>query len=171
LLQIKINIKQQQIMAGINKVILVGNLGKDPEIRALESGVKVAQFSMATTESYKDNSGNWQDQTEWHNIVMWRYLAERAEKQLHKGSQIYLEGKIRTRQWTDKENNTRYTTEIIADKFMMLGKREGQGGNYPPPPTADDAPSGQTTQAKTTTSSVNEPEITSKTEAEDDLPF
>ncbi len=160
-------------MAGINRVILVGNLGKDPEIRALESGVKVAQFSMATTESYKDNSGNWQDQTEWHNIVMWRFLAERAEKQLHKGSQIYLEGKIRTRQWTDKENNTRYTTEIIADKFMMLGKRDGQGGNYTPPPTADDAPETTSKQQNQNSSSVaKEPEIkTSKTEAEDDLPF
>ena len=158
-------------MAGINRVILVGNLGRDPEIRALESGVKVAQFSMATTESYKDSSGNWQDQTEWHNIVMWRYLAERAEKQLHKGSQIYLEGKIRTRQWTDKDNNTRYTTEIVADKFIMLGKREGQGGNYPPPPSVEDAPSNLGSKVNESPSKTSEPEITSKAEAEDDLPF
>lgn len=158
-------------MAGINKVILVGNLGKDPEIRTLESGVKVAQFSIATTESYKDNSGNWQDQTEWHNIVMWRYLAERAEKQLNKGSQIYLEGKIKTRQWTDKENNTRYTTEIVADKYMMLGKRESQGGSYPPPPASEDGPSAKIPQATNAPSAVKEPEITPKAEAEDDLPF
>ena len=157
-------------MAGINKVILVGNLGKDPEIRALESGIKVAQFSMATTESYKDNSGNWQDKTEWHNIVAWRYLAEKAESQLHKGSQVYLEGKITTRQWTDKDNNTRYTTEIIADKLMALGKREGGGsGNYAPAPSLENAPSEKTFENKTT--KVEEPNVAPKQEAEDDLPF
>jgi single-strand DNA-binding protein len=155
-------------MAGINKVILVGNLGKDPEVRALESGIKVAQFSMATTESYKDNSGNWQDKTEWHNIVAWRYLAEKAENQLHKGSQVYVEGKITTRQWTDKDNNTRYTTEIVADKLMALGKREGGGGNFPPPPSLENAPAAKTSNAN---SNVEEPSITPKQEAEDDLPF
>ncbi len=155
-------------MAGINKVILVGNLGKDPEVRALESGVKVAQFSMATTESYKDNSGNWQDKTEWHNIVAWRWLAEKAESQFHKGSQVYVEGKITTRQWTDKENNTRYTTEIIADKMMALGKREGGGGNFPPPPSLENAPTATTTKSE---SKVEEPNITPKQEPEDDLPF
>ena len=155
-------------MAGINKVILVGNLGKDPEVRALESGVKVAQFSMATTESYKDNSGNWQDKTEWHNIVVWRYLAEKAESQLHKGSQVYIEGKITTRQWTDKDNNTRYTTEIIADKLMALGKREGGGsGNYPPPPSLENAPA----KPAANTTKAEEPNIAPKQEAEDDLPF
>lgn len=154
-------------MAGINKVILVGNLGKDPEVRALESGIKVAQFSMATTESYKDNSGNWQDKTEWHNIVAWRYLAEKAETQLHKGSQVYVEGKITTRQWTDKDNNTRYTTEIVADKLMALGKREGGGGNFPPPPSLENAPAAKSTS----TTTAEEPTITPKQEAEDDLPF
>jgi len=155
-------------MAGINKVILVGNLGKDPEVRALESGVKVAQFSMATTESYKDNSGNWQDKTEWHNIVVWRYLAEKAESQLHKGSQVYIEGKITTRQWTDKDNNTRYTTEIIADKLMALGKREGGGsGNYPPPPSLENAPA----KPAANTTKAEEPNIAPKQDAEDDLPF
>lgn len=112
-------------MAGINKVILIGNLGKDPEIRSLDNGVKVASFSLATTESFKNKEGQKIDQTEWHNIVMWRGLAEIAEKFLKKGSQIYLEGKIRTRSWDDKEGNKRYTTEIIADTFTMLGaKRE-----------------------------------------------
>ena len=155
-------------MAGINKVILVGNLGKDPEVRALESGIKVAQFSMATTESYKDNSGNWQDKTEWHNIVAWRYLAEKAESQLHKGSQVYIEGKITTRQWTDKDNNTRYTTEIIADKLMALGKREGGGsGNYPPPPSLENAPA----KPAANTTKAEEPNIAPKQETEDDLPF
>ncbi len=156
-------------MAGINKAILVGNLGKDPEIRTLESGVKVAQFSLATTESYKDSAGNWQDKTEWHNIVMWRFLAERAEKYLHKGSQVYIEGKITNRQYQDKEGNTRYISEIVAEKFMMLGKREGGGGSFPPPPTAEDAPPEvKTTQAKS--SQVSEPEDISA-EPTDDLPF
>ena len=112
-------------MAGINKVILIGNLGKDPEVRSLESGTKVASFSLATTESYKNKEGQKVEQTEWHNIVMWRGLAEVAEKYLRKGAQIYLEGKIRTRTWDDKEGNKRYITEIIADTFTMLGsKRE-----------------------------------------------
>jgi len=111
-------------MGGVNKVILVGNLGKDPEVRSLESGTKVASFSLATSESYKNKDGQKVDQTEWHNVVMWRGLAEVAEKYLKKGSQIYLEGKIRTRTWDDKEGNKRYTTEIIADTFTMLGKRD-----------------------------------------------
>lgn len=114
-------------MAGINKAILVGNLGKDPEIRSLETGVKVASFSLATNESYKNKEGQRVEQTEWHNIVMWRGLAEVAEKYLKKGSQIYLEGKIRSRTWDDKEGNKRATTEIIADTFTMLGaKKEGE---------------------------------------------
>jgi single-strand DNA-binding protein len=162
-------------MAGINKVILVGNLGRDPEIRSLESGVKVAQFSLATTESYKDSAGNWQDKTEWHNIVMWRYLAEKAEKFLHKGAQIYLEGKITNRQWQDKDGNTRYTTEIVADKFIMLGKREGgQSGNYPPPPSAADAPpaAGKSNVAEPqNTVPDDNPETAPSAQVDDDLPF
>ena len=113
-------------MAGINKVILIGNLGKDPEIRSLESGVKVASFSLATTESYKNKEGQRVDQTEWHNIVLWRGLAEVAEKFLKKGSQIYVEGKIRSRTWDDKEGNKRYTTEIIGDNFTMLGGKRDE---------------------------------------------
>ncbi len=113
-------------MAGVNKVLLIGNLGKDPEVRSLESGAKVASFSLATTESYKNKDGQKVDQTEWHNIVMWRGLAEVAEKYLKKGSQIYLEGKIRSRSWDDKEGNKRYTTEIIADTFTMLGSKRDE---------------------------------------------
>ena len=108
-------------MAGVNKVILVGNLGKDPEVRYLDSGVAVANFSLATTESYKNKEGEKVNQTEWHNIVVWRGLAEVAEKWLKKGSSVYIEGKIRTRKWEDKEGNTRYTTEILADNMTMLG--------------------------------------------------
>lgn len=110
-------------MAGVNKVILVGNLGKDPEIRYLDGGVAVANFPLATSESYKDKAGNRVDQTEWHNVVLWRGLAEVTEKYLKKGSQVYIEGKIRSRSWDDKEGVKRYTTEIVADTMTMLGGR------------------------------------------------
>ena len=112
-------------MSGVNKVILVGNLGKDPEVRYLEGGTAVANFTIATSETYKDrNSGERKTQTEWHNIVLWRGLAEVAEKYLKKGNQVYIEGKIRTRSWEDKDGNTRYTTEIVGDNMTMLGRRE-----------------------------------------------
>jgi len=111
-------------MAGVNKVILIGNLGKDPEVRHLEGGAAVANFPLATTETFKDKNGNRQEQTEWHNIVVWRGLAEVAEKYLKKGMTIYLEGKLRTRSWDDKEGNKRYTTEVVGDSFTMLSKRD-----------------------------------------------
>jgi len=114
-------------MAGVNKVILVGNLGQDPEVRYLDNGVAVANFSLATTENYKNKQGERVSQTEWHNIVLWRGLAEVAEKFLKKGSSIYVEGKIRNRKWEDKEGNTRYNTEILADNMTMLGGRPSQG--------------------------------------------
>ena len=114
-------------MAGVNKVILVGNLGKDPEVRHLESGTVVASFSLATSETYKDKSGQKVTQTEWHNIVLWRGLAEIAEKFLKKGSQVYIEGKLRTRSWQDQNSNTRYTTEVIGDSMTMLGGKPGEG--------------------------------------------
>ena len=107
-------------MAGVNKVILVGNLGKDPEVRDLEGGASVANFPLATSESYKDKNGNKVEHTEWHNIVVWRGLAEIARKYLKKGSTICVEGKIRTRSW-EKDGSKRYTTEIIAENFTMLG--------------------------------------------------
>ena len=110
-------------MSGVNKVILIGNLGKDPEVRYLDSGVAVANFSLATTENYKNKQGEKVSQTEWHNIVLWRGLAEVAEKWLKKGSSVYIEGKIRTNKWEDKEGNTRYNTEILADNMTMLGKK------------------------------------------------
>ena len=118
-------------MAGINKVILVGNLGKDPDVRHLENGTKVASFSLATSESYKNKEGQKVDSTEWHNIVVWRNLAEIAEKYLKKGNTIYLEGKIRSRSWTDKENIKRYTTEIVADNFVMLGGKKDNNSSEP----------------------------------------
>lgn len=109
-------------MSGINKVILVGHLGKDPEVRHLDNNVTVASFPLATSETY-NKDGKRIEQTEWHNIVMWRGLAEIAEKFLHKGKLVYIEGKIRTRSYEDKENVKRYTTEIVADNFTMLGRK------------------------------------------------
>ena len=112
-------------MAGVNKVILIGNLGKDPEVRHLDNGVAVANFSLATTESYTNKQGDRVNQTEWHNIVLWRGLADIAERYLKKGNSVYIEGKISTRKWEDKEGNARYSTDIIADKMTMLGAKQG----------------------------------------------
>ena len=127
-------------MAGVNKVILVGNLGKDPEVKYLDSGVAVANFSLATSESYKNKEGERVNQTEWHNIVLWRGLAEVAEKWLKKGSSVYIEGKIKTRKWEDKDGNTRYNTEILADNMTMLGGKKDSQENpiNPPQETASD---------------------------------
>ncbi len=111
-------------MAGINKAILIGNLGKDPEIKYFEGNIAKVTFSLATSDSYKDKSGNRVEQTEWHNIVLWRSLAETAEKILKKGMQIYIEGKIQTRQWADKDGNKRNITEIVGDTFTILQKRD-----------------------------------------------
>jgi len=107
----------------INKVILVGNVGKDPEVRYLENGVAVCNFPFATSETYKNKNGEKVTTTEWHNIVLWRSLAEIAEKYVKKGSQLYIEGKIRSRSWDDKEGNKRYITEIIGNNMQMLGKK------------------------------------------------
>ena len=130
-------------MAGVNKVILVGNLGKDPEVRYLDNGVAVANFSLATTENYKNKEGERVSQTEWHNIVLWRGLAEVAEKWLKKGSSVYVEGKIRTRKWEDKEGNTRYSTEILGDNMTMLGGKptsESPAESVPSSDKKDDLP-------------------------------
>ena len=110
-------------MSGVNKVILIGNLGKDPEVKYLESGVAVANITLATTENYKNKEGEKVSQTVWHDIVLWRGLAEIAEKYLKKGSSVYIEGKIRNRKWEDKEGITRYKNEILADNMTMLGSR------------------------------------------------
>ncbi len=142
-------------MAGVNKVILIGNLGKDPEVRYLEGGTAVAKFTLATSENYKDKtSGERKTLTEWHNIVVWRGLAEVAEKYLKKGSQIYIEGKLRSRQWQDKDGVNRYTTEIVADTLQMIGKKDDTSGN-----------------AQNQSSSTSSPEIEQNNNFEDDLPF
>tara|TARA_B100001769_G_C22039569_1_gene558688 strand:+ start:410 stop:793 length:384 start_codon:yes stop_codon:yes gene_type:complete len=113
-------------VSGVNKVILIGNLGKDPEVRYLDNGVAVANLSLATSENYKNKDGEKVTQTEWHDIVLWRGLAEVAEKYLKKGSSVYIEGKLRTNKWVDKDENTRYKTEVLADKLTMLGRSQNQ---------------------------------------------
>jgi single-strand DNA-binding protein len=155
-------------MAGINKVILVGNLGKDPEVRYLEGGTAVANFPIATSETFKDKtSGERKTNTEWHNIVVWRGLAEIAEKYLKKGAQIYLEGKLRTRQWQDKDGNSRYTTEIIADNLQMLGRKEDNSSSTTPQKSDT-----TNTPAATKTENPNPtPEIEKGNDPIDSLPF
>lgn len=147
----------------INKVLLIGNVGKDPDIRHLENGAVVASFSLATTERFKDKTGAVQDQTEWHNIVCWRNLAEIVEKYVTKGSQVYIEGKIRTRSWTDQTGQKRYTTEIIADNLQLLGKK-GDSPNQGGAQQIHQAyqPQGQISQVQ---SEINDDN------SEDDLPF
>lgn len=111
-------------MAGLNKVMLIGNLGRDPELKYLDGNIARVNFSLATAEWFKDKNGNRIEQTEWHNVVMWRSLAESAEKMLKKGMQIYLEGKLQTRQWQDKEGSKRNITEIVAESFIILQRRD-----------------------------------------------
>jgi single-strand DNA-binding protein len=112
-------------MAGVNKVILLGRLGRDPEIKYTQSNIPVANFSLATSESWKDKTtGEWQETTEWHRVVAWRGQAERAEQKLKKGSQVYIEGHLETRKWTDKDGKERSTTEVVCDKLMPLGAED-----------------------------------------------
>ena len=108
-------------MAGVNKIILLGHIGKDPEVRHLESGKAVANFSLATSETYKNKQGEKVTNTEWHNIVLWSPLAEIAERFLKKGGQVYIEGKLTTRSWDDKDGNKRYTTEVVGRELTLLG--------------------------------------------------
>lgn len=110
-------------MRGVNRVMLIGNLGKDPDIQVLEGNIAVAKFSLATTETYKDRSGKLISQTEWHTVVLWRGLAELAQRYLHRGSLVYIEGRLKTRSWEDKEGNKKFATEIVGDNLIMLDKR------------------------------------------------
>ncbi len=112
-------------MASVNKVIIVGNLGRDPEVRYMPDGGAIANISVATTDSWKDKSGEKQERTEWHRVAFFGKLAEIAGEYLKKGSQVYVEGSLRTRKWQDKEGKDRYTTEIVADRMQMLGSRGG----------------------------------------------
>ncbi len=144
-------------MAGVNKVILLGNLGMDPEVMTLESGVKMARLRIATNEYYKGQDGENMEKTEWHTVVLWRNRAELAEKYLNKGRQVYIEGRLRTRQWQDKDGNQRYTTEIVGDVINFIGGRPGQ-----------DQPGKQATQ-QTPQSAPPVPDA--PPDESDDLPF
>ncbi|MCB9530347.1 MAG: single-stranded DNA-binding protein [Myxococcales bacterium] len=133
-------------MASVNKVILIGNLGADPELRTTAGGQAVCELRLATNERWTDKSGATQERTEWHRVVVWGRSAENAAKYLAKGRSAYVEGRLQTREWTDKDGNKRYTTEIVADRLQFIGGRDGGGGggryDGPPPPRDDDAPSG-----------------------------
>ncbi|MDE0472615.1 MAG: single-stranded DNA-binding protein [Ekhidna sp.] len=147
-------------MSGINKVILVGRLGRDPEVRHLESGATVANFSMATSETYKDRqTGEKREQTEWHNVVLWRGLAEVAEKYVKKGDMIYVEGKLRTRSW-EKDGVTRYTIEVVGDNMTMLSGRSATAESGGMQQRDYSAPPADTQSSDITTD-----------DATDDLPF
>ena len=152
----------------VNKVILVGNLGKDPEIRTLENGTKLASFTIATTESYKDKvSGEYKDVTEWHRIVAWRWLADLSEKNLRKGSKVYIEGKLSTRSY-EQDGIQKYTTEIVAREIITMSRNEEGGSDNPPPPPT-------TQENKATGGAIATKELDSKLQADsddvDDLPF
>ncbi len=145
----------------VNKAILVGHVGSDPEIRHLEGGTPVANLRLATSESYTNKSGERVTQTEWHSIVLWRGLAEVTEKYVKKGAQLYIEGRIRTRAWDDKDGNKRYTTEIVADTMQMLGKKgESNSASQESGPRAEyQSESSSSTQGQ------------SAADVDDDLPF
>ena len=141
-------------MASLNKVMLIGNLGKDPEVRFTASGQAVASFSLATSEKFKGKSGEWEERTEWHNITLWGKLAEIAGEYLSKGKTIFVEGRLQTRKWQDKSGNDRYTTDIVGDKMQMLSpKGEKSGGD-------------SSTAPKNNSSSYEEPPF-----QDDDIPF
>jgi single-strand DNA-binding protein len=144
---------------GVNKVILVGNLGKDPEVRYMPNGNAVANITLATSESWKDKqTGEQQEKTEWHRVVMFRRLGEIAGEYLKKGSQVYIEGKLQTRKWQDNSGNDRYTTEIVANEMQMLGGRGGGSAGY----SADSAPASKAAPA---------PAAAGADDFDDDIPF
>lgn len=150
----------------LNKVMLIGNVGRDPEIRQADGGLKVASFTLATTERYKTKDGSYKDNTEWHNIVAWRGTAEVAEKYIRKGTQIYVEGRIRTRSWDDQQGNKRYTTEIVADNIQLLGKKEDSQPAQPTPQVQPRPQAQQRPQQRQTTA-MPYPTV----EDDGDLPF
>lgn len=162
-------------MAGsINKVILIGNVGKDPEVRRLESGVTLARLPLATSERYQDKStGETRSITDWHNIVLWRGLAEIAEKYVRKGNSIYIEGKLKTRSWQDQEGNMRYTTEIVADNMTMLGGRQAEDRQMDQSVGAMPTPQNPATTAQSPVNPIQSTttDFSTPADEDDDLPF
>ena len=163
-------------MAGINKVILVGNLGRDPEMRYTQNQVPVCTFPMATSETYKDrNSGERITQTEWHNIVLWRGLAETANQYLRKGAQVYIEGKLQTRSWEDQSGQKRYTTEIVGDVMQFLDRAADGGarGNAAPHPASADSQTLAATggHERSTEPAVAQESPAAESSSGDEMPF
>ncbi len=148
--------------------MLIGNVGKDPEIRHLESGTAVANITLATTERYKDRNGELQEQTEWHNVVLWRGLADVTERFVRKGSQIFIEGKIRSRSWEDQSGQKRYTTEIVADNMQLLGRRSDNPANAP---ARGESSANNTQPGRKDQSSFDNGSPDFSPEEVDDLPF
>lgn len=146
-------------MASLNKVMLIGRLGKDPEIRYTQSGTAVASFSIATSEKFKNKAGEYEEKTEWHNIVLWQKLAELAGEYLSKGSEVFIEGRIQTRKWQDNSGNDRYTTEIVGDRMQFLSKKGDKQANGSAGSTGQSTPSGAN-------NSSDEPPF-----QDDDIPF
>lgn len=157
-------------MRGVNKVILVGNLGKDPDVQYLEGGVARARFSIATNEGYVDRNGNRVDQTEWHNIVLWRKQAEIAEKYLRKGSQIYLEGKLRNRSWEDN-GVKKYITEVQGDNFIMLDRKDEMSGGGGQSYSAPQQSSNDSFNSAPSNSGSSQQSEVKEEQYDDDLPF
>lgn len=156
----------------INKVILVGNVGIDPEVRTTESGVKVARVRLATSERYVDKqSGERKELTEWHTITLWRGLADVVDRYVHKGSQIYVEGRLRTREWVDKDQVKRYTTEILADNMQLLGSRSDNNGGQASAPVAAPAAPAYQQPAQSYQAPAAPAAIPTAQEDPDDLPF
>lgn len=153
-------------MASVNKVILIGNLGRDPEVRYTPDNAAITNISIATTDTWKDKSGEKQERTEWHRVAFFGKLAEIAGEYLKKGSQVYVEGRLQTRKWQDKEGQDRYTTEIVADRMQMLGSRSGMGGG--------DFSEGEERPARAATSSKGQGGAKTPSkfdDLEDDIPF
>lgn len=146
-------------MRGVNRVMLIGNLGKDPDVQFLDGNIAVAKFPLATTETFKDRTGKLVSQTEWHTVVLWRGLAELAQKYLHKGSLVYIEGRLKTRSWEDKEGIRKFATEVVGDNLIMLDKRTGDGTH------------GSHTASETGAQPFNSGEVPPVGEPADDLPF
>ncbi len=157
-------------MASVNKVILIGNLGRDPETRYTADGAAVTNVSIATTRRYKDSSGQQQEETEWHRVAFFGRLAEIAGEYLRKGRPVYVEGRLRTRKWTDRDGNEKYTTEIVAENMQLLGSREGMGGERGADFDADAPPAraGKPTSKPAQDAAKPAPNIA---DMDDDIPF
>lgn len=150
-------------MASLNKVMLIGNLGKDPEIRYTAGGSAVASFSLATSEKFKNKSGEWEERTEWHNVTLWGRTAEIAGEYLSKGKTVYIEGRLQTRKWQDKDGRDRWTTEIVGEKMQMLGGKGGEGSGAGARPQGRP---GQTVSEESYAPAYDEPSFNP-----DDIPF